>query len=101
MKTMNIAMVGTGFMGKAHAIAYSVMPLLFPAPLKTARKVVVDVSEELARNAADRLDFDEHATDWQQVIARDDIDIVGVAGTDTSDQFAAADDAGTDLAHGL
>jgi predicted dehydrogenase len=78
MKTMNIAMVGTGFMGKAHAIAYSVMPLLLAAPLRTSRKVVVDVNEDLARSAASRLDFAEHSTNWRKTIERDDIDIVDI-----------------------
>lgn len=78
MKTMNIAMVGTGFMGKAHAIAYSVMPLLFNAPIETRRKVVVDVNEQLAADAAKRLGFEEHATDWKATVARKDVDIVDI-----------------------
>ena len=75
---MNIAMIGTGFMGKAHAIAYSVMPLLFEAPLQVRRKVVVDVNEELASAAASRLDFAEHATDWRAAVQRSDVDIVDI-----------------------
>jgi predicted dehydrogenase len=78
MKTMNVAMIGTGFMGKAHAIAYSVMPLLLECPLRTVRKVVVDVNDALACGAADRLDFAEHSTDWRSVVERDDIDIVDI-----------------------
>jgi len=78
MKTMNIAMVGTGFMGKAHAIAYSVMPLLLSAPIETKRKVVVDVDDKLAADAAKHLGFEEHSTDWKATVARKDIDIVDI-----------------------
>ena len=28
-KTLNIAMIGGGFMGKAHALAYAAMPMFF------------------------------------------------------------------------
>lgn len=79
MKTLNVAMIGSGFMGKAHALAYAAMPSFFwPPPAVPVRKVVVDVNDELASSARDRLGFDEHASRWQDVIARDDIDIVDI-----------------------
>ncbi len=79
MKQLNVAMIGTGFMGKAHALAYSAMPMFFsPPPAYPVRKVVVDVTDELASAARERLGFEEHATRWQDVIARPDIDIVDI-----------------------
>lgn len=48
-RTLNVAMIGGGFMGKAHAMAYAAMPMFFwPAPAIPMRKVVVDVTEALA-----------------------------------------------------
>jgi hypothetical protein len=39
-KVMNVAMIGGGFMGKAHAMAYASMPMFFwPAPAIPHRKV--------------------------------------------------------------
>jgi predicted dehydrogenase len=36
-KVMNVAMIGGGFMGKAHAMAYASMPMFFwPAPASTS-----------------------------------------------------------------
>ncbi len=78
-KTLNVAMIGGGFMGKAHAMAYAAMPMFFwPAPAIPRRKVLVDITAEAARNGAERLGFDESAHDWKAVIARKDIDVIDI-----------------------
>jgi predicted dehydrogenase len=78
-KTLNVAMIGGGFMGKAHAMAYATMPMFFwPAPAIPCRKVVVDVTAELAETARDRYGFDESAHDWRSVVERQEIDIVDI-----------------------
>ncbi len=78
-KTLNVAMIGGGFMGKAHALAYAAMPMFFwPPPATPHRRVVVDVTPELAEAARQRFGFDEAATDWKAVIARSDIDVVDI-----------------------
>jgi len=70
-------MIGGGFMGKAHAMAYAAMPMFFwPSPAIPSRKVIVDVSDELAEDGRRRYGFAESSSDWQAVIARSDIDIV-------------------------
>ena len=59
-KVMNVAMIGGGFMGKAHAMAYASMPMFFwPAPAIPHRKVVVDVTDGMAEEARRRYGFDE------------------------------------------
>jgi predicted dehydrogenase len=78
-KVMNVAMIGGGFMGKAHAMAYASMPMFFwPAPAIPHRKVVVDVTDAMAETARDRYGFDEASSDWRAVIARPDIDVVDI-----------------------
>jgi predicted dehydrogenase len=78
-KTLNVAMIGGGFMGKAHAMAYAAMPMFFwPAPAIPRRKVLVDITPEAARNGAERLGFDESSHDWKAVIARNDIDVIDI-----------------------
>lgn len=78
MKTLNIAMVGTGFMGKAHTLAMVVVPILFGAPAEAHRKVIVDIDEGLARKAAANYGFEEYSTNWKEAVARPDIDIVDI-----------------------
>jgi len=72
-------MIGGGFMGKAHAMAYAAMPMFFwPAPAIPHRKVVVDVTDVLAEEARQRFGFDEASSDWMATISRDDIDVVDI-----------------------
>jgi predicted dehydrogenase len=78
-KTLNVAMIGGGFMGKAHAMAYAAMPMFFwPAPAIPHRKVLVDVNADLAKQGAARYGFDESSADWKATIARKDVDVIDI-----------------------
>ena len=78
-KTYNVAMIGGGFMGKAHAAAYAAMPMFFwPAPGIPVRKVLVDLTEAAAEQGRQRFGFEEASTDWRAVVQRPDIDIVDI-----------------------
>lgn len=91
LRKLNVAMVGTGFMGKAHSIATAVVPILFGAPVEIERKVVVDINEDLAKSAAHQYGFAEFATDWREVVSRPDIDIVDICTpNDTHAEIAIA-----------
>jgi predicted dehydrogenase len=92
MRKLNVAMIGGGFMGKAHAMAYAAMPMFFwPAPAIPVRKVVVDVNAAMANDARDRFGFEEGSTDWRAVIARSDIDAVDICTpNDTHAEIAIA-----------
>ena len=51
-ETLNIGLVGGGFMGKAHALAYAAMPMFYwPAPARPVRYVLADATDDLAREA--------------------------------------------------
>ncbi|GAE36172.1 Gfo/Idh/MocA family protein [Halalkalibacter akibai] len=79
MKTYNVGLIGAGFMAKAHSLAYAGMPMYFwPAPGLTHRKMVADVTEELAKDAAARLGYDEYTSNWMDIINNPDIDIVDI-----------------------
>ena len=76
IKSLSVAMIGGGFMGKAHAMAYASMPMFFwPAPAIPHRKVIVDITEAAAEDARARLGFEEASSDWREVINRPDIDL--------------------------
>lgn len=79
MRTLNVAMIGGGFMGKAHSIAYAGMPMFFwPAPAMPYRKTLVDVHEEMAQTAASRYGFEKWSTDWRSVVEDPEIDIIDI-----------------------
>ena len=79
VKKLNVAMIGGGFMGKAHAAAYVAMPMFFwPPPAIPLRKVLVDINDALAEEGARRYGFDESSSDWRKVVTRPDVDIVDI-----------------------
>lgn len=78
-RILNVAMIGGGFMGKAHAMAYAAMPMFFwPAPAIPVRKIVVDVTDQLADEGRRRYGFEESSSDWRAVVSRPDIDVVDI-----------------------
>src|SRR5699024_1309356 len=76
-RPLGIAMIGYAFMGRAHSQAWRTVGAAFDVP-RTARRVVVGRDESAVADAASRLGREEHATDWREVIAREDIDIVDI-----------------------
>ena len=79
MKQLNVAMIGGGFMGKAHSLAYAGMPMFFwPAPAMPVRKILVDVADDVAADAAARYGFEESSSDWRSVVVDDRIDIIDI-----------------------
>lgn len=79
IKKINVGLIGAGFMGKAHVVAYSNMPKFFwPAPAVPVLKIVCDVEEEIAKEAKDRFGFEEAVTDWKAVVNNPDIDVVSI-----------------------
>ncbi|GIQ71421.1 gfo/Idh/MocA family oxidoreductase [Xylanibacillus composti] len=79
MRKLNVAMIGGGFMGKAHSIAYAGMPMFFwPAPAVPYRRTLVDVTDELAKNAAERYGFEKWSSDWRSVVEDPEVDIIDI-----------------------
>ncbi|MEI3340711.1 MAG: Gfo/Idh/MocA family oxidoreductase [Eubacterium sp.] len=79
MKKMNVGLVGAGFMGKAHCVAMSNMPKLFPdAPYIPVFKTVCDIVPEIAKDFAERFSFENYCTDWNDIVNDPEIDIVCV-----------------------
>ncbi len=77
-KQINIALVGYQFMGKAHSNAYRQVGKFFDLPVEPVMKVLVGRSEAKVKAASEQLGWQEYATDWEEVIARDDIDLVDI-----------------------
>ncbi len=92
MKKFNIGLIGAGFMAKAHSLAYAAMPMFFwPAPALPVRKVIADLTEESAREAAERFGFERYTADWRKIVSDPEIDIVDiVTPNDTHMEMAVA-----------
>ncbi len=77
-KQINVALIGFQFMGKAHSNAYRQVGHFFDLPVEPVMKVLVGRSEHKVKAAAENLGWQEHATSWEEVIQRNDIDLVDI-----------------------
>ncbi|WP_248153010.1 Gfo/Idh/MocA family protein [Microbacterium aoyamense] len=71
-------MIGHGFMGAAHSQGWRVAPRFFDLPLEPEMAVVVGRDAAKTEASARKWGWAEAATDWREVIARDDIDVVDI-----------------------
>src|SRR5579871_2728159 len=90
-KTLNIGMVGYGFMGRTHSNAFLQAGRYFDLPRKPVLKAVAARSEDRVRTFADNWGFESHTTDWRELVNRKDIDLVDIASpNDTHHEIAIA-----------
>lgn len=78
MSALRVAMIGYGFMGSAHSVGWRQAPHMFDLPAKPEMAVLVGRDESAVSAAAARYGWSESATDWREVIDRDDIDVIDI-----------------------
>ncbi|QHJ71251.1 Gfo/Idh/MocA family protein [Planococcus halotolerans] len=78
MTRLNIGMVGYKFMGKAHSNGYRALPMFFPDRKKPDMKVICGRNTEAVAAAATQFGWDEHTSDWKELVSRDDIDLIDI-----------------------
>jgi predicted dehydrogenase len=78
-RKLNVALIGYDFMGRAHSNAWRQVSHFFKdVPIDPVLKVVVGRTASRVAEARARLGFEEHATDWREVVSRKDVDIVDI-----------------------
>jgi predicted dehydrogenase len=78
-RTVNVAMIGYDFMGRAHSNAWRQVQRFFTdLPVTPVMKVICGRTADKVAEAAAVLGWQEHATSWQAVVARPDIDIIDI-----------------------
>ncbi len=78
MGEVNIAMIGYAFMGRAHSNAYRQVAPFFAPRRAPHMKVLCGRHRTEVEAAAQRLGWEEVATDWEEVVTRRDIDLVDI-----------------------
>jgi predicted dehydrogenase len=78
MKELGIGLIGTGFMGKAHAIAYRTALSAFPDIPAPRLVAVADVDAEAAKKAAHQYGFESATGDWKALLANPAIHVVSI-----------------------
>ncbi|WP_181408824.1 Gfo/Idh/MocA family protein [Schumannella soli] len=76
-RPLRVALIGYAFMGRAHSNAWRQVGAYFDVPA-FERAVLVGRDAAGVQAAAAELGWAETATDWREVIARPDIDVVDI-----------------------
>ena len=76
---LNIGLIGSGFMGQAHADAFRRAAMLYPnLPMVPHLCGLADVNDELAAKAAARLGFETSTGDWRQLVNDPKVDVIDI-----------------------
>ncbi|MFB3828111.1 MAG: Gfo/Idh/MocA family protein [Bryobacteraceae bacterium] len=78
-KTLNIGLVGCGFMGRTHSNAWGKVANFFDLPYRPALRAICDVSPGRAEAFASQWGYESFETDYRRLIERKDIDVVDIA----------------------
>jgi len=78
-KTLNVAVIGGGFMGKAHSNGWQRVGEFFDVPFKPVLKIMADKSKNAnLEQFQERWGYEEITYDWTEILERDDIDIIDI-----------------------
>ena len=78
MKSIGIGLIGSGFMGKCHALAFAAVGAVFPHVQRPRLEMLADVSPEAAEAAARQFGFARATGDWRALVEDPGVDIVSI-----------------------
>ncbi len=77
-KPLRIGLIGYGFMGRAHSNAYRKVNQFFQLEHQPVLQACCARNKDKIKSFAENWGYASHETDWQKLIARDDIDAVDI-----------------------
>jgi predicted dehydrogenase len=77
-KTLNIGLIGYGFMGRAHSNAFRKVGHFFDLEYQPVLKAACARNEKNIRAFAERWGYESVESDWRKLLARDDIDLIDI-----------------------
>ncbi len=78
MTTINVALVGQGFMGRSHSNAWGQVAKFFKPPLVPVMHTVFGQAEENPQAFADNWGWKNASTDWEQLVRSPEIGLVDI-----------------------
>jgi predicted dehydrogenase len=91
MKELRVAIIGYGFMGRAHSNAYKRLTDFFPVHHKPVLKVACARNAEKAQAFAANWGYERIETDWRNAVTAPDVDLIDICTpNDTHQEIAIA-----------
>lgn len=83
MATIGVGLIGSGFMGKAHALGFADVNRIFRLPVTAELAMLADASDEAATRAAQALGFPRSTGDWRRLVDDPAVGIVSITTPNT------------------
>ncbi|NBF05040.1 Gfo/Idh/MocA family oxidoreductase [Pseudomonas sp. Fl5BN2] len=78
MDELGIGLIGTGFMGRAHALAFRSVSAVFELPVRLHLAALADADPQRAEQCAGAWGFAQAHADWQQLIDNPRVNLVAI-----------------------
>ena len=78
MTGLGFGLIGTGYMGRAHAIALRAVGTVFPDVVAPRLVCIADSDAQRAAAAAGALGFERSTAVWRELLDDPDIDVIDV-----------------------
>lgn len=78
MKKVRIGLIGTGYIGRCHAIAYAQAPTVFDLEGELQLEYLAEITPELAAQKAKEFGFKRSTGNWMDVVQDPDVDVVDI-----------------------
>jgi predicted dehydrogenase len=86
MSHLGVGLIGTGYMGKCHALAFTQVHAVFGDGPVIRLAHLSEITADLAAKRADEFGFARSGSDWRALVADPEVDVVSVT---TPNQFHA------------
>ncbi|QDJ12696.1 myo-inositol 2-dehydrogenase [Mergibacter septicus] len=78
MQTLKVGLIGTGYIGRCHAIAYAQAPTVFNLQNKIELDFLAEITPELAAQRAKEFGFKRSTGDWREIVSDPDINVIDI-----------------------
>lgn len=78
MNSIGVGLIGTGYMGKCHALAWTNVKAVFGDGPRPRLVHLAEANADLAAQRASEFGFERSTADWRALIADPDVDVVSI-----------------------
>jgi len=78
METIGVGLIGTGYMGKCHALAWTGIKAVYGDSPVVRRVALCEVEESLARRRAEEFGFEISTSDWRSLVTNPEVSVVSI-----------------------
>jgi predicted dehydrogenase len=78
MASLGVGLIGTGYMGKCHALAWNAVAPVFGDVERPRLAVLAEASQQLADRKAHELGFERATGDWRTLVTDATVDVISI-----------------------